>query len=162
MILLLSPYQNAPECAAQIERATQDKVKIVNTFRLAMAALRAQEFDMVVADESLLESAPGSLDSLVQRMESATPFVLDLACLRPEKIATLVQMTRKRRELEFEMARERALAEVRSELKSDLTGLLISSELALKADGLSLPITEKLNLVLEIAKRMHSRLEPNR
>jgi len=160
MILLLSPYQNAPECAAQIERATRDTVKTVNTIRLALAALRAQEFAMLVADENLLESTPGSTESLVQRMEAATPFILDLACIRPEKVGKLVLATSKRRELEFEMARERALAELRSELKSDLTGLLISTELALKSAGLSVSTSEKLNLILELAQQMHARLNP--
>jgi signal transduction histidine kinase len=92
-------------------------------------------------------------------MESATPFFIDMAVMRPEKVARLVALTSKRRELEFEMARERALAELRSELKSDLTGLLISSELALDAAGVTMPVVEKLHAVLEIARRMQSRLE---
>jgi hypothetical protein len=159
MILLLSPYETAPECARLIERETNNTVKLVNTTKLALAALRARSFDMVVADENLLESAPESSDSLLQRMESATPFFIDMAVMRPQKVARLVALTSKRRELEFEMARERALVELRGELKSDLTGLLICSELALDAAGVTMPVAEKLNAVLEIARRMQSRLD---
>jgi hypothetical protein len=159
MILLLSPYQNAPECARAIERATNDEVKLVSSTKLALAALRAQTFEIVVADENLLESAPDSADALLQRMESATPFFIDMAVMRPERVAKLVGSAWKRRELEFEMARERALVELRGELKSELTGLLISSELALTEAGLSMPVAERLHTVLEIARRIQSRLD---
>jgi hypothetical protein len=158
MILLLSPYQNAPECAAQVERATRDKVQIVETIRLAMSALRSQQFTMMIADENLIESTPGTSESLLQRMETSVPLIVDLASMRPEKVAKVAVTTLKRRVLEFEMARKQAVAELRSEMKSDITGLLISSELALKAEKLPSPTTEKLNVVLEIARRMHSRL----
>ena len=159
MILLITPYQNAPDCAAQIERATRDKVKTVNTTRLALAALRQQTFDLVVADENLIESAPGSWDSLMQRMESAAPLLLDMACLRPEKVGTLVLVSRKRREFDYEMAWQRARAELRNELNSDVTGLLIQSELALKSEDLSALTAERMRAVLETARRMRSRLE---
>jgi len=158
MILLLSPYQNAEQCAAQIKRATRDEVKTVNTLKLALAALRSHPFDLVVADENLLESTPGSAESLLQRMETAAPLVLDLAMLRPEKVAKLAQAARTRRDLDFQLAREKALAELRSDLKSELTGLLISSELALKTADLPARAGEQLNAVLEIARRMESRL----
>lgn len=160
MILLISPYQNATECAAQIERALQEDVKTVNTLRLAIAALRSQDFSLLIADENLIESEPGSSDKLMQRLETAAPVIIDMACLRPDKIASLALATRKRQALEFQLAHDRALNELRSEMKSELTGLLISSEMALKSAGLPTFASEKLNLVLEIARRMQSRLNP--
>jgi len=158
MILLLTPYKNAPECAAAIQRATQEKVKTVSNMKLALAALRSQEFSMVVADENLLESEPGSLDSLIQRMEMASPLIVDLACNRPEKIGKLVTAADKRRKLELQLARQKALSDVSSELKSDVTGLLLSSELALKSAGLSHSAAENLAQVVEITNRMKVRL----
>lgn len=158
MILLLSPYQNILECAAQIERATQENVKTVNTLRLALAALREQEFSMVVADENLLESTPGSVDSLMQRMEMATPIVIDLACHRLEKVAKLVLRMARRRELETEFLRKQAREELRSELKSDVTGLLLSSEIVLKNSNLPQPAADRITAVVEIAKRMKTLL----
>ncbi len=158
MILLLSPYNNAPECAAQIQHATQDKVKTVNSTKQALAALRSQEFSIVVADENLLESEPGSLDALVQRMEMAAPLVVDLACNRPEKVGKLVALADKRRKLEFQLARQKALNDLRSEFKSDVTGLLLSSEMALKTAGLSNSAAERLTQVVEIVNRMKIRL----
>jgi hypothetical protein len=158
MILLLSPYQNAQECAAQIQRATRDKVQIVNTIRLAMSAVRGQPFSMVIADENLIESTPGSSDALLQRMETSVPMIVDMACLRPEKVAKLADAALKRRELEFDNARKQAIEELRSAMKSDLTGLLISSELALKSQKLPSATADKLLAVLEIARRMQTRL----
>lgn len=160
MILLLSPYQNASEYAAQIERATKDTVTIVNTVRLAMSALRSHEYAMVIADENLLESAPGTADSLVQRMETAAPLIADLACLRPEKVAKLAFAAQRRLSLELRKLREKALADLRSEIKSEITGLLMTSELALKTAGLPPSAIEKLNRVMEIAQRMQLRFSP--
>jgi len=158
MILLLSPYQNALECAAQIERATQQKVKTIDTVPQALAAVREHEFTMVVADENLLESSPGSVNSMMQRMEMATPIVIDLACQRPEKIAKLVLRTAQRRERETEFLRKQAREELRSEFKSDVTGLLLSSEMVLKNSSLPQPAADRITAVVEIAKRMKARL----
>ncbi len=159
MILFLSPYQNAPDCAAQIERLTHEQVKVVDSIRLALASLRSHEFTAVVADENLIECTPGSADSLVQRMGAAIPVFVDMACLRMERVAKLVAAACKRREAEYKIAREQAAAELRSELKSEVTGLLISSELVLKTPGHSTETSEKLEGILEIAKRMKVRLE---
>ena len=159
MILFLSPYQNAPDCAAHIERLTHEQVKIVDSLRLALASLRTHEFIAVVADENLIECTPGSADSLIQRMGAAVPVFVDMACLRVERVAKLVSTACKRRELEYNSAREEAVAELRSEFKSELTGLLISSEIVLKSEGHSKETSEKLMGILEIAKRMKVRLE---
>jgi signal transduction histidine kinase len=159
IFLLLSPYQHANKCAAQMERATQEEVKTVNSMRLAIAALRTQTFGLVVADENLLESTPGSSDALIQRMETASPLWLDMASLRPEKIAKLVVAALKRRALEYKIVREQAIAELRSELKSDVTGLLLSSEMVLKSGGLSPRSSERVNSILETAQRMKTKLD---
>jgi hypothetical protein len=158
MILLISPYLNAPECAALIQRATRDQVKTVNSIPPALAALRKEEYTIVVADENLLESCPGSLESLVHRMAAAAPLFVDLASLRAEKVSKLVVQTWQRRQLENEFARKQVMAQLRSELKSDITGLLLSSEMILK-DTLPKHTTEKLVSVLEIVKRLQARLE---
>jgi hypothetical protein len=158
MILLISPYQNTDECAAQVERATRVKVKTVNTLRLALAALRENDFSVVVADENLLESTPGSMESLMQRMQPSMPVIVDMVCHRPEKIAKLVTAALKRREVEFQMARRQALEELRSELKSDVTGLLLCSEIVMKTPNLPQPAVDRVGAVIEIAQRMKSLL----
>jgi signal transduction histidine kinase len=159
MILLISPYQNASECATQIERATHEDVKTVDTIRTGLAALRAHEFTVVVADENLLECSPESAEALAQRMGSAVPVFLDMACMKPARIVRFVQLALQRRELQYKTAREAAVAELRSELKSELTGLLICSELTMKMANVPTTVTEKLSLVLDSAKRIRAVLE---
>jgi signal transduction histidine kinase len=159
MILFISPYQNATDCATLIERATHQQVKTVDSIRLAMASLRTHEFTAVVADENLLECSPGSAEALVQRMQSATPIFLDMAYMRVERIGKFVELAVRRRELEYKALRELAIAELHSELKSEVTGLLITSELALKAPSVSAALSERLTAVLESAKRIRAKLE---
>jgi signal transduction histidine kinase len=159
MILLISPYQNANDCATQIQRATHDQVKTVDSVRTGIAALRTYEFTVVVADENLLECSPESVESLVQRMESAVPVFLDMACMKPERITRFVKLALQRRELQYKAARDSAIAELRSELKSELTGLLICSELTIKLGSVPSAVAEKLSLVLDSAKRIREKLD---
>lgn len=159
MILLISPYQSANDCATHIQRATHEQVKTVETIRTGLAALRTHEFAVVVADENLLECSPESAEALVQRMESAIPVFLDMACMKPERVTRNVQLAIRRRELQYKVARESAVAELRSELKSELTGLLICSELTMKLANLPPAISEKLLLVFDSAKRIRATLE---
>jgi hypothetical protein len=158
MILLISTYQNAPECATLIENATREPLQSVDNIRQALAALRSQEFSAVVIDENLLEANPGSFDSLSQRMSAAMPVVLDMACLKPQRVAKLVHSAVARRKVEYNMAREQAVAELRSELKSDLTGLMISSKLAMESESQK-EAGDQLTAVLEIARRIQHRLD---
>lgn len=159
MILLISPYQNASDCAAQIERATREQVKTVDSIRTGVAALRAHEFSAVVADDNLLECSPGSAEALVDKMQSAIPVFLDMACMKPQRITKFVELAFQRRELQYRVARETAAAELKSELKGELTGLLLNSELAIKNPNVPSPVSEKLALVLEAAKRMRAKLQ---
>lgn len=160
MILLISPYQNAPECAALIENATREPVTTVDNIRQALTLLRAQEFSTVAVDENLLEATPGSFDSLSQRMSAAMPVLIDMACLKPQRIAKLVNAAFLRRKVEYKLARDQAVAELKSELKSDLTGLMISSKLAMErpAGGAT---EDQLAAILQIAQRIQQRLDAN-
>ncbi len=159
MILLISPYQNAPECEAAIEAALQEQVKTVNSIRLAQAALRSDQYTAVVADENLLECTPGSLDALVQRIGTAIPVIVDMACLRPAGVAKHVVIANRRRKVEHGLIRQQAVEELRSELRSELTGLLLTSEIAMKAFDNPAVAKQKLESVLEIAGRIQKRLQ---
>jgi hypothetical protein len=159
MILFISPYQNAQHCATLIERATREEVKTVDSLRLALAALRNQEFTAVVGDENLLECSPGAIDAVVERIQSAIPVFLDMACMRAERISKHVELAIRRRELEYKTARDLAIAELHSELKSEVTGLLITSEMAMKYGNVPHAVAEKLVTVLETAKRIRAKLE---
>jgi hypothetical protein len=159
MILFISPYQNALDCAELIERSTREPVKIVNSIRLALAALHVHEFTTVVADENLLECSPGSADTLVQRMGAAMPVFVDMACLRSERVAKMVDTAYRRRGIEGKIARQQAASELRSELKGEVTGLLLSSEMAIKTPDLPASAAERLVSILDIAKRIKERLD---
>ena len=159
MILFISPYQNAQDCAASIERATREQVKTVDSLRLALAALHGHEFVAIVADENLLECSLDGPDALIARIGSAIPVFLDMACMRTERISKHVELAIRRRELEYKTARALAVAELQSELKSEVTGLLISSEIALKTPNLPTQVTEKMTTVFDSAKRLREKLE---
>lgn len=159
MILLISPYQNAHDCAALIERSTHEQVKTVDSIRLGLSAIRTQEFSAVVADENLLDCSPGSAEALEARMGQALPVFIDMACMKPERITRLVESAIRRCELQYRSAREKAIADLGSELKSELTGLLLSSEMVLETTNVPPALGEMLTLVLDSAKRIKSRFE---
>ncbi len=92
-------------------------------------------------------------------MQSAVPVFLDMACMSPERVGRYVQVAVRRREVEYKMARQVAAAELHAELKSEVTGLLISSEMAMKIPSLPPKAVEQLATVLESAKRIRQKLQ---
>ena len=159
MILLITPNQNGPELAAEFKKTVREEVQLHTSVRHAVTALRSTEFHAVVADENLIEAFPGSADALLDHLGSAVPVFLDLAAYRAEKVTRELMAALRRREREIVAARAEAARDLRNELKSDITGLLISSELALKSAKNPERIAVQLTSVLEIAQRLKAKLQ---
>ncbi len=73
----------------------------------------------MVADENLLECSPESAEALAQRMGSAIPVFMDMACMKPERIVKFVSLAMNRRELQYKIARDTAVAELHTELTKE-------------------------------------------
>ncbi|HMK29540.1 MAG TPA: hypothetical protein VK473_07645 [Terriglobales bacterium] len=160
MILFLSSFSRGHDCAAALEAATREKNLLETSLRAAIAVLRQQECTAVVIDESLVEAQSGSSDLLLENLDAAIPVFVNLAIRGLPRVVEEVRAALQRRKREHEAARRRAELELHSELGSDLTGLLLAAQVALKSGGLSTEAHQRLNTVYEMAERLKGRLVP--
>jgi signal transduction histidine kinase len=159
MILLITPSLQGQECAAAIEMMAKEKVQLAATLKRAFALLRQGEFSIVVVDESLLDLNPGEGELLTRRMGTALPVYVNLGVSGTERVVRQVKAALRRQQEEHAAALRAAEALLRSELRSELTAILLSSEMALAEPSLPPPAEQKIKSVHAVAERMRLRLD---
>ena len=158
MILLVTTSSRGKEYAAALERGTGHKTHVAGAVPQAIAKFEAADYDLLAMDQSLLEADLRAMDTLLNRCGTAIPVYVNLALHSSERIVREVQVALRRAQQE-KLAAERVAGKVLgSELRGELTGILLNSELALRHTGLAPEIAEKINSVRELAEKMRSRL----
>lgn len=159
MILLVTTSSRAKEYAAALESGTGHKTHVAASVPQAIAKLQAAEYDVLATDQSLLECDLRALDTLLNHCGAAMPICVNLALHGCDRVLREVQVALRRAD------RERVAAEclagnlLRNELRGEVTGILLNSELALRNLTLAPEIAEKLKSVRQLAEKMRSRLE---
>src|SRR6266545_4868062 len=136
MMLLITNSPCAQKCAAALQKATSEQVKVVSNTDAAITAMRHAEYTAVVFDQNLAESSSSGLETVTRHSAMAVPVEVNLGISSMERIEREVKTALRRRESERLMAMKEASAALRSELKSAVTGILLSSELALSVPAL--------------------------
>lgn len=158
MILLITASVHGQDCATSLLAAARVKVQLAPDLRTALNHLRESEYSAVVIDESLAEASPSQLDVLVKHVGTAVPVFVNLAISRADRVVRDVMAALRRVEQERTIARRSVEWELRSELKGDLTGILLSTQQALALPALPPGAESKLKSVYELADRMRARL----
>lgn len=159
MILLISTSSRAKDCAVALENSTKQKVQHASSVSRALVMLRGREYDVLVVDESLAEMDDAAVDNLLNRAGLAMAIYVNLGIHRTERIVREVQAGLLRKEAEHIVAKRSAQRLLRSELRGDVTGILLASELALRESGLPTRLAERMNSVHHLAEQMRSRLQ---
>jgi hypothetical protein len=159
MILLVTTSSRAKECAAALEQGTGHKTHVASSVPQAVTKMQAAEFDGLAIDQSLLESDFRALDTLLNRCGIAIPLYVNLALHSNERVVREVQVALRRAEKEKLMATRTAEQVLRNQLRSQVTGILLNSELALRQKSISPDVAEKVRSVRELAEKMRSQLE---
>ena len=159
MILLISTSSRAKDCAVALERNTKHKIQHASSVPRALSMLRSQEYDVLVIDESLAEVDDAAVDSLLNRAGLAMAIYVNLGIHRTERITREVQAGLLRKEAEHIIAKRSAQRLLRSELRGDVTGILLASELALKESGIPNRVAERMSSVHQLAEQIRSRLQ---
>jgi DNA-binding NtrC family response regulator len=159
MILLVTTSSRGKEYAAALEHGTGHKTHVAGSVPQAVAKLQAADYDLVATDQSLLEADLRAVDTLLNRCGTAIPVYINLALHSPERIVREVQVSLRRAGEEKQAAERCAGNLLRNELRSEVTGILLNSELALRQVGLAPGVVEKINSVRELAEKMRARLE---
>jgi len=160
MILLVTTSGRAKECAAALEQSARQKVAIANSVGRALVRLQSGEYDALVIDESLVEIDDGAIDALLNHAAMAMPIYINLGLHRTERVVREVQAGLMRKHVERLGARRSAMCELQIQLRGDVTGILLASELALRESALPPRVADRINSVHKLAEQMRSRLQP--
>ncbi len=157
-VLLVSASRQAEECAGAIEKAARQRVSVVATVGQAVGELNSTECSVVILDESCCELTHSVADALIPKLGLAVPLFLNLAICDAERLLTEVRAALRRREQQKLVAMQAAQVMLRNEFTAAVTGILLSSELAMQVPSLPPAAAEKLRSVHDLAMEMRSRL----
>jgi hypothetical protein len=158
MILLISNAKNREECASGMNSALSQEVMCVSGMQQGVAKLRISEFDAVVVDQSCAEGDPVAAESLWRVAASAPVISVNFAISSLERIGRDVRAALARRRHEQIHAARHAQAALRNELAGPISGILLSSELALSQPALPSAVVDKLRSVHQLALEIKTRL----
>jgi signal transduction histidine kinase len=158
-ILMITAIAGAENCAAVLSKQFGLTVETARSRKEGLAALRRREFSVLVVDQSLVEHADDGMDSLLKHAGLAIPLEINFAISGCGRVVREVRAALLRRDREKDLALSAAASSIRSELRDGLAGLLLQSQLALAEPGIPPQLSERLELLLELAASLRQRLD---
>jgi hypothetical protein len=159
MLLLISSSSKAAECAAAIQQGTRQPTQVANSIACAVTKLQSGEYDAVIVDQSLLAMDFRALDTVLNHAGVAMPIHVNLALQRAERVVREVQAGLHRGAVEKKIAMRAAEGRLRGELRDEVTGILLNSELALRQPTVPAAVADKIRSMQQLAEQMRSRLQ---
>jgi hypothetical protein len=159
MLILVTTSSRAKECAAAIEQTTHQKTQVATSLARAVDYLQTHDYNALVLDESFHQAEIGGANMLLDHAGSAMPVFVNLALHGAERVAREVQTGLLRLVREKLAAMQSAENVLRNELRGDVTGILLNSELALRDPSLSESAAEKIHVLHDLAENMRLKLE---
>lgn len=162
MILLVTSCRRAGECAAALQRELGHPAEVAGTLRQALQQVRRQGFAAVVVDESQAEADVAAAEALYRDMDGGVAVTLNLAISGTERVVREVRGALRRRQADWRQAQAAAVRQLRSEVSDAVTGILLSSQMALEATALPVSAAEHVRAVYELAASLQQRLTSER
>ena len=159
MILLITPSSRILECVQALKSALGQPVESATTLSVATAALRAQEFSVVVVDQFLLDADSDGSEQMLQHLGGAVPVYVNCAISGVERVVREVRTALNRRQREERILRRSAEKAVWNDLRETVTAMLLSCDLALTASEEPANAAEKIHSIHELANAIRLRLE---
>jgi hypothetical protein len=159
MILLVTSSNRRAECGAALEAVIGESVEVCETVRKAASMLRSNEYSAVVMDDPMVEVESEALDALLNNVGLAVPVYVNLAVSNAERVARELRLALRRNRESRMIAVRAAESQLRSEIRDAVTGILLSTELAMRTPELPSDALEKLSAVCQLASNIRSRLE---
>ncbi len=159
MILLVTTSKVGVACAGLLEQALAEPVQVAANLRQAATLLRKQEYRAIVVEDAVAEAYPKGLNVMLEAAADALPVYVNLAISNGERVMREVGHALQH-QAEFRIkAMHTAELQLANELRDVLTGILLSTELALRSAGLSSYVEEKLHSIQRLAAQIRGRLE---
>ncbi len=159
MMLLVSSSTCSPECRSLLEQETGEQVSQAESVWQARCMLREGECNLIVIDQNLMEPDPLALENMLQEAVGAIPVYVNFAVNSAERLVREVRIAARRAQYERQAALCAAAQTLRNELRNAVTGILLSTDLALAEKGLPEPATVKIKVVRDLAEEMRKHLQ---
>jgi hypothetical protein len=157
-ILIVTGIEGASNCAAAVAAQLDMKVEVAGGRKATLAALRSQEFSVVVVDETIAECDPAAAEAIWEHAGLAIPLQINFALSGAKRLTREIRAALHRREREQALARRAATAAIETELKSTLAGLLLHSQLALNDSQMPPLAAAKMRVVADLAGSLRQQL----
>jgi len=159
MILLVTSSSRRVECGTALEQSIGESVEVCETVRKAASMLRNNEYSAVIMDDPMVEVEGEALESLLNNLGLAVPVYVNLAISNAERIARELRLAMRRNRESRMIAIRAAESQLRSEIRDAVTGILLSTQLAMRTPEMPADAMEKLTSVCQLASTIRTRLE---
>lgn len=157
--MLVSSASCSLDRVQALQSETSELVHVVSGVDLAIQSLRQCEYTAIVIDQAIADSEPEAIGPLLEHAGGAVPVFLNLAISNPQRLAVEIKNALRRRRTEKDLANRTAGSELRDELRGAVTGILLSSELALAVPSVPPDAAAKIEEVRNLAESMRKHLE---
>ena len=158
-VLMIAGIQNADACGKEISERAGVLVEVTTNRRAGLAALRRSRFHVVLIEENLVEGDPRWADQVWQLAGSAIAIQVNFVIVSCVRLSREVKAALVRKESERASARRAVASELEAEWKQAIAGLLLQSELALRAPELPDVLQPKLRQIVELAGALRDRID---
>jgi hypothetical protein len=159
MLLVITPSAKVRGCAQAIQKVTSEETHVAATLSQAMAQLRAQQYVAVLIDQAFLETEPVESDLVLEQIGTAAPVLVNFATSGIDRVVRELRAAVYRHTKELLLLRHEVQQVLRNELKSTITALLLSCEMALQVPSLPGPAEVKMRAARELAHEMRVKLD---
>jgi hypothetical protein len=159
MLLVITPSAKALGSVQAIQQVTSEETHVVATSSQALAQLRAREYVAVLIDQAFMETEPVESDLVLEHIGTAVPVHVNFAINGMDRVARELRAALRRHEKQVLRARQEVKQTLRNELKSTITALLLSCEMALQIPDLQSGAESRMRTVHELAQEMRLKLE---
>lgn len=159
MILMVTSAKAGPEFAKVLEAQLGETVELADSVRKAATMARNGDYTALVLDDPMVETELDALDALLNNTGIAVPVYVNMAICSAERMVREIKNAL-RRDGEARLVAIRAAESLlRSEIRDAVTGILLTTELALKIPELPEDAEEKMRSVCNLAAQIRTRLE---
>jgi hypothetical protein len=159
MILLATTAECAQQCCEAIAERTGHSVRNAGQPYAVRTLLKSGDYGVLVIDQTLLDMHPTAWDFLWQCGEVPISITVNFGLSNMDRVVRETEAALARHQWEVARAAEAAAAALAGEVRAALTGILLSSELALAEPELPPAAADNLRSVQELAQRLRVRLE---
>jgi hypothetical protein len=159
MILLVTSSNRRLECGSALEQVIGESVEACESVRKATSMLRNNEYSAVILDDPMVEVEGEAMEGLLNNLGLAVPVYINLAVSNAQRIARELRLALRRNRESRLIAVRAAESQLRGEIRDAVTGILLSTQLAMRTPEMPVEAMEKLTSVCQLASDIRLRLE---